>query len=480
MPYLDTVSHELSRRRWLARAAGGLGSLSLVGISPPLGARTVSAAQPAVGRGSLGGSFGKAKSVIVLFNTGGMPQHEAWDPKPDAPREVRGEFGTIATRTPGLFVGELMPKTAQLTDKIAVIRTMVTGDNSHSSSGYQMLTGVPHIPLSRENAKPGKPNDQPAIGAIVQALRAPKGGLPASISLPRRLANNGGQDPWPGTDGGILGHKVDPWLMECDPSEAGFRVPGGELRDGMTADRLTLRRGLLDALNLGGPAAEGTTNSIAPNPVAEFNFYKRQAVDMIAGGEAQRVFELERESDKMRDAYGRHQHGQSVLLARRLVEAGASYVQVHWASYDKSKPNNGGWDTHEKHSESLKDWLMPGMDQTYSALITDLEQRGLLDETLVCWVSEFGHTPKFNARGGRDHWGKVFSIALAGGGVRGGVVHGQSDDRAAEPLGDVVTPADYLATIYHCLGYEPETIVHDLQGRPLPISRGTPVRQVLA
>lgn len=472
MSHVASPDHLLSRRRWLA--AAGLGAAPLFGFPPLLRAApvaTAAAAKPS----AHGGSFGKAKSVIVLFNTGGMPQHESWDPKPDAPREVRGEFGTIATRTPGLFVGELMPKTAQLTDKIAVIRTMVTGDNSHASSGYQMLTGVPHIPLSRENAKPGKPNDQPAIGAIVQALREPKGGLPAAISLPRRLANNGGQDPWPGTDGGILGHKFDPWLMECDPSEAGFRVPGGELRDGMTADRLTGRRSLLDALNLRGPAADVTTN-----PVAEFDFYKRQAVDMIAGGEAQRVFELERESSKTRDAYGRHRHGQSVLLARRLVEAGASYVQVHWASYDKSKPNNGGWDTHEKHSESLKGWLMPGMDQTYTALITDLEQRGLLDETLVCWVSEFGHTPKFNARGGRDHWGKVFSIALAGGGVRGGVVHGQSDNRAAEPLGDVVTPADYLATIYHCLGYEPETIVHDLQGRPLPISRGTPVSEILA
>ncbi len=149
---------------------------------------------------------------------------------------------------------------------------MVTGDNSHSSSGYQMLTGVPHIPLSRENAKPGRPNDQPAIGAIVQALREPKGGLPAAISLPRRLANNGGQDPWPGTDGGILGHIFDPWLMECDPSEAGFRVPGGELRDGMTAGRLTDRRSLLDAITLRGPAAEGATNPVARNPVAEFDF----------------------------------------------------------------------------------------------------------------------------------------------------------------------------------------------------------------
>jgi hypothetical protein len=168
----------------------------------------------------------RAKSVILLFNGGGIPHHETWDPKPDAPREVRGEFGTIASRTPGLLVGELMPKTAVLTDKIAVIRTMVTGDNSHSTSGYQMLTGVPHIPLSRENSLPGKPNDSPPLNALVQALRPPSGGLPASVVLPRRLANFDGLYPWPGTDAGVMGRKFEPWLMECDPSAQNFAAPG--------------------------------------------------------------------------------------------------------------------------------------------------------------------------------------------------------------------------------------------------------------
>jgi uncharacterized protein (DUF1501 family) len=155
-------------------------------------------------------------------------------------------------------------------------------------------------------------------------------------------------------------------------------------------------------------------------------------------------------------------------------------VQVNWSSIDNTKPISGGWDTHEKHNESIKGWLLPVVDQCYTALIEDLEQRGLLDETLVCWVAEFGHTPKFNARAGRDHWGRVFSIALAGGGVRGGVVHGTSDRQAAEPLGDIVRPADYLATVFHCLGYEPDTLVHDIEGRPLPISRGKVVESLLA
>ncbi|MBA4020592.1 MAG: DUF1501 domain-containing protein [Pirellula sp.] len=463
------IAATLTRRAWLQRTGFGLSALPFVGGSSQAQAAATSTDREM----RRGGSFGKAKSVIVLFNTGGMPHHESWDPKPDAPREVRGDFGTIATRTPGMFVGELMPKTALLTDKIAVIRSMVTGDNAHSTSGYQMLTGVPHIPLNRENSGPGKPNDQPAIGAIVQALRAPHGGLPSSIALPRRLANNNGQDPWPGTDAGFLGRKHDPWLMECDPEAANFTVPGGELLDGMTNERLGERRTLLERFHRAGAPID------ALGPVAEFEHYKRQAVDLIAGGQARNVFELGREPERVREQYGRHKYGQSVLLARRMIEAGVSYVQVHWASQDKDRPNGGGWDTHDKHSESLKGWLMPTMDQVYSTLITELDERGLLDETLVCWIAEFGHTPKFNARAGRDHWGRVFSIALAGGGVRGGMVHGQSDSRGAEPVSDVVTPADYLATIYHCLGYEPETVVHDMQGRPIPISRGKPVSAVL-
>ncbi len=407
----------------------------------------------------------KAKSAIILFNTGGMPQHESWDPKPNAPREVRGEFGTIATRTPGLHVGELMPKTAQLTDKIAVIRTMVTGDNSHSTSGYQMHTGVPHIPLSRENSLPGKPNDYPSLNAMVQALRPPRGGLPASVMLPRKLANFDGLYPWPGTDAGMLGRKFDPWLMECDPSAANFTAPGCALPEDVSPLRIDGRLSLLNQLDQHlGEAADRAA-------IANYDNYKQQSLDLIAGGKARTAFDMARESDRVRDRYGRTKQGQCVLLARRLVEAGVSLVQVNWASPDKKLPNSGGWDTHEKHSESLKGFLMPMMDQTYSALIEDLDQRGLLDETLVCWVAEFGHTPKFNARAGRDHWGRVFSIALAGGGIRGGVVHGATDNQAADPLGDIVRPADYLTTVLHLLGISNEAMVHDVENRPMPLVR---------
>ncbi|HTN75844.1 MAG TPA: DUF1501 domain-containing protein [Pirellulaceae bacterium] len=414
-----------------------------------------------------------AKSVIVLFVTGGFPHHESWDPKPSAPAEIRGQFGVIPTRTPGYFVGELMPKTAELTDKIAVIRSMVTGDNAHSTSGYQMLTGVPHAPLNRENAKPGRPNDWPAVGGIVQALRPPQGGLPASVALPRRIANNNGQDPWPGTDAGFLGRKYDPWLLECNPNDKVFGVPGCELTDDITPLRLDGRRSLLAQFNDHAQAIDRTAAG------ANLDLYRQQAIDLIAGGKASAAFDLQQESDATRERYGRTIFGQSTLLARRLIEAGVSLVQVTPASDDKKLPNGGGWDTHEKHNESLKGWLMPTFDQTYSALLLDLQERGLLDETLVCLVTEFGHTPKFNAKAGRDHWGRVFSIALAGGGIRGGIVHGASDRQAAEPLADIVRPCDYLATVFHCLGFEPDTLVHDAQGRPFPISNGKVLESLL-
>ncbi len=451
----------INRRDWMR-----IGGLSLGGLTLPnlLRQRVAQAANHAV----------RAKSVIVLFNSGGIPHHESWDPKPEAPEAIRGEFGAIPTRTPGLFVGELMPQTALLTEDIAVIRSMVTGDNAHSTSGYQMLTGIPHVPLNRENSRPGRPNDWPASAAIVQMLREPRGGLPAAIALPRRLANNNGQDPWPGTDGGFLGQPYDPWLLECDPNEQGFTVPGGELLAGNTTIRLDHRRTLLQQLD----QHLGTLQDRVS--VTSYDRYQQQAVDLIAGGKAREAFNLDLEPAAVRDRYGRTKHGQSALLARRLVEAGVSLVQVHSVSADKNRPNGGGWDTHEKHSASIKGWLMPDFDRLYSALISDLKDRGLLDETLVCWVSEFGHTPRFNSRGGRDHWGRVFSIALAGGGIRGGIVHGESDKNAAEPLSDIVHPQDYLATVFHCMGYEPETMMHDLQGRPIPISRGKVVEGILA
>jgi hypothetical protein len=447
-------------RRELLRVGGiGLGALSLGSL---MAAREATAAS---------GSFGKAKSVILFGLTGGAPQHETWDPKPDAPAEIRGEFGVIDTKTPGLRVGELMPLTAQWTDKIAVLRAVVTGDHSHSSSGYQMLTGIPHQPMNRESALPKPPNDWPCLAAMVRATRDDRGQLPASVVVPEHIWNDG-NFPWPGQDAGFLGQKYDPWLIHCNPQENSFDVPGLKLIDDVPAIRFDHRRQLLDQMN------EGLDDLQSSRRVESYNIHARKALDLLSGSQARAAFDLSQESDAIRDRYGRSRYAQSALLSRRLVEAGVGCVQINWTRI-KGHENQGGWDTHKKHSESLKKLLMPMMDQCFTALLEDLEQRGLLDETLVVWFGEFGHTPKFNGNAGRDHWGNAFSVALAGGGVQGGVVHGVTDKHAAYPLEGGVAPKDLIATIFHCLGIPPETNIHDPLGRPIPISRGNVIHQIV-
>lgn len=449
------------------REAIRVGGLSALGLGLPQLLR----ARQARGASGQGSSFGKARSVILFWLSGGPPQHETWDPKPDAPAEIRGEFKAIATKTPGLHVGELMPQTALWTDRLAVLRAVVSGDNSHSSSGYQMLTGVPHVPLSRENAVSKAPNLWPSLGAIVRTLRPDRGGLPAAISLPKHIANVG-DIVWPGQIAGILGKKFDPWQLTCDPSAPDFKLPGLDFPSDLPVARFSQRRDLLAQFDATARLLDRQTR------VQQFDQHSQQALDLLAGGDARRAFSLDEESDASRDRYGRSKFGQSVLLARRLVEAGASLVQVNWQQLE-GKENNGSWDTHKKHNECLRDFLMPMMDQTFTALLEDLQQRGLLDETLVAWVGEFGHTPKFNANAGRDHWGSCFSVALAGAGIRGGVVHGASDKQAAFPVDGQIAPRDIAATIFHCLGYDADTRMHDQLGRPLAITQGRPIDAIL-
>jgi hypothetical protein len=211
-----------------------------------------------------------------------------------------------------------------------------------------------------------------------------------------------------------------------------------------------------------------------------FNVWQQQAFDLVRSPQARKAFDLNLEAEKTRERYGKSRFGQSVLLARRLVEAGVSLVQVNWTRLPNNAPNSGTWDTHTKNADSVRNWLMPPTDQAYTALLEDLEQRGLLDETLVVWMGEFGRTPKINPAGGRDHWGNVFSMAMCGGGVKKGYIHGESDRNAAEPLSGVVKPADFTATLFHCLGYSPETTFRDLTGRTHHISRGNVVREVIA
>jgi hypothetical protein len=451
-------------RRELLRA-GGLGLLtSGAFFSPTL--RTMLA-------GSQAPNASRPKSCIVLFLMGGPPQHSTWDPKPDAPAEIRGEIGPIPTTVPGISVGELMPGTAKLMEHIAVLRAVSTDDNAHSSSGYFMMTGVPHIPMNAENANPGPPNNWPNMTAVVQHLhRGPKL-LPASIRLPHRIFNTDGS-VWPGQDSGWLGHAADPWLLNCEPATPGFKIFHFELAADGQLGRLENRRSLLSQLEgqLRQAERSGEINS--------FNDLQRQAFDLLSTPQARAACRVDAESDAVRDRYGRGQFGQSVLMARRLIEAGVSMVQVNWFRGADEPSNAPCWDSHAGETKRLKEVLIPPFDQAYSALLTDLIDRGRLDDTLVVVMAEFGRTPKFNPSGGRDHWGHVFSIALAGAGIRGGQVHGRSDPAGAYPAEGRVSPPDLTATIFHCLGHEPDMLIYDALNRPIAISRGQPIAAILA
>jgi len=450
------------------REALRIGGLSALGLSLPQLMQRSAVARPSE---SAAPGFGKAKSVIMLWLLGGPPQHETWDTKPDAPAEVRGEYSSIESVVPGIRVGELMPRTAMHTDKLAVLRAVVTKDQAHSSSGYQMLTGVPHSPLSQENVTSKAPNLAPSHAAIMRSLRPDRDGLPSSIALPYHIANDG-EIIWPGQGAGILGRKYDPWLINCDPSRPDFKVPDLALPEEISAHRFTSRRDLLSHLD------RNPSGIVRAGAASRFQQHTEQAFDLLAGKSARRAFELDQESETTRDRYGRNRFGQSVLLARRMVEAGVSLVQVNWTRVEEVK-NNGSWDTHNNHFSDLKNHLMPRMDSAYAALLQDLEERGLLDETLVVWLGEFGHTPRINGNAGRDHWGNCFSVAFGGAGIRRGVVHGESDAHAAFPVSGVVTPADITATIFYCLGYSPETLLYDQTSRPIPLTQGSVIREIV-
>jgi hypothetical protein len=446
----------LSRRDWLQ--VGGLGALGL--------------ALPQLHAARATGTFAKARACILLFHLGGPPQHETWDPKPQAPAEVRGPFRPITTNVPGIQVCELMPRTAAHLDKVCVLRAMSTHDNAHSSSGYWMLTGVPHQPTNAESVPPGAPNDWPSTAALVQRLRPSRGGLPASITIPEHIWNNPNVT-WPGQDGGFLGRSADPWLLHCNPNVADFQVPGLGLPIDVSPERLGERLSLLERIN------RHLDDLDRRGQPGRYELRSRQALDLLRTGQARRAFEVYREPAALRQRFGRNRWGQSVLLARRLIEAGVSLVQVNWTRMPGDTIDSPAWDTHAHNAERCKSHLMPVMDAAYSALLEDLAARGLLDETLVVWMGEFGRSPKINGAGGRDHWGHVFSVALAGGGIRGGQVVGSSDRLGGQPRDGRLQPQDLTATVFHCLGYGPSTDVHDTQGRPIAISRGQVIRQAI-
>lgn len=435
-------SAALNRRDWLR-----VGALSpAVGLSLP---QLLAARQPAAVRA-------RAKSCIVVFLFGAPAHQDVWDLKPEARSEYRGEFQPIASSVPGTLVGEHIPRLARLAHHYALIRSVSHPDNTHTVAMHYMLTGTRH---SQPQTNPqNKPDDFPCFGAVLRYLR-PGGQLPAGISLNAPAnqvsANN---HIFPGFFAGFLGRAYDPLFVSDDASKPDF-APFPTV-DGEIAHRLGQRRTLLTAFEDQRRAIDRAAS------LRDFDVYQRQAFDLITSSRARRAFDLSRESNQTRDRYGRNFFGQSLLLARRLVEAEVPLVTVNWARDDAF------WDTHADNFKLLKNSLLPPFDLGFSALLEDLDQRGLLNDTLVYCLGEFGRTPAINKNAGRDHHAACNTVLLVGGGVRGGLVVGASDKNAAFPITPPISPDDLAATVYESLGIDPHTQIRDPLGRPLPLASG--------
>lgn len=417
---------------------------------------------------SLPASFGRAKSVIWLYLSGGPSQYETFDPKPEAPVEIRGSFSPIATRIPGVHFSELLPRTATIADRLAVVRAFSTDDPNHESGGYWINTGRKYTgPDMRALA----PTDWPTLGAVLRILKPANRGPFTSVMLPEPIVANPNVF-LPGQNAGFLGRRWDPEILRCDPSAADFRVDSLTLPEDVGLPRVQLRRQLLSGISGG--------QSLVSQPIHDYEQLQREAMALLQSGTGSGAFALDSEPASLRDRYGRGKWAQSVLLARRLVEAGVRMVFVNWPREpgDLSAPNPL-WDTHAHNDRRMKDVLCPQFDQGFTALIEDLETRGLLAETLVVAIGEMGRTAKFNGSGGRDHWGSVFSFVLAGAGIRAGQAHGSSDRTGAWPATDRTTPPQLTATILHLLGVDHEAMFPDPAGRPLKAVEGEPIAALL-
>lgn len=461
--------HLPSRRE--ALCVGGLAPLGL-GLPALLAGPTPQAlASPNALSRELGATFGKAKNCIFLWLQGGPPQHETFDPKPDAPVEIRGPFKPIATTVPGVHFCELLPRTARHAHRLAVVRTLATRDNNHDVSGYWLLTGYPYGPGS---ARQIKPTDWPYIGSLVKMLK-PSKKMPAltSVWIPDVMRLNDNVMP-AGQTAGFLGKLWEPERFIGDPARPDYHIEGFDLRGDLSRERLQQRHELLQQLS-----RSSKTPPVGATQQA-WDRLSTQAFELVTSGAARSAFDLSKEADRTRERYGWHTWGQSCLLARRLIEAGVRLVHVNWPREPgDSAVDNPMWDTHALNADRLQDFLCPIFDVTFDALMTDLHDRGLLEETLVVVVGEFGRTPRINAQGGRDHWGYVFSAAFAGAGIRGGSVVGASDKNGAYPKTDPITGSDFTATIFHLLGIDPEGMFYDKTDRPLPITKGSPISGIL-
>ncbi|MEQ8846849.1 DUF1501 domain-containing protein [Botrimarina sp.] len=426
----------LDRRDFLARAG-------LAGLGVQLGGLLVpSPSQAAANRYSAPPV--RAKSVIHIYLTGGLSAQESWDPKPEAPIEYRGELGSVATKLPGVRFGELLDHTAKIADRLTVVRSMTHGEAAHERGQHNMLTGY----------RPSPALLYPSLGSVVSHEYGPRKNLPPYIAIPGEVTAFGGA--------GYLNSAFAPFSVGGDPAQANFEVRDLNLPEGVSDERYHRRLKALEAVN------RAFTARADSDAVAAMDAFYERAKDLIGSPAAREAFNLKKEPDAVRNRYGRNQAGQRMLLARRLAEAGARYVALTY----------GGWDHHQQITSNMRR-LTPAFDQAFSTLVLDLEERGLLDETLVMVSSEFGRTPKVNADAGRDHWSKVFSVALAGGGVRRGEVVGSSGPTATEPEDTPVSPEDLATTVFHLLGIPAAKELIAPGDRPIEIVKGGRVRDEL-
>ncbi len=438
-----------SRRRWLQ-----IGGLSSCGLSLPRLLHAETAARP------------RARSCVLFLLHGGPSQLDTFDMKPAAPEVIRGEFQPIRTTVPGMHIVEHLPRLARQAQRFSIVRSMTHTAINHNTATYFVTTGQP--PPRDLIAFTPTENDFPHLGAQVAVGRRPHGLVPAAVSLPDPVSD--GPYTTPGQNGGFLGAHYAPFAIYGDPSDEGFVVEGLESAPGLE-DRLTGRRGLLRTVN------EQLGRLGDTRPARELDQYQRRAFTLLTSAETRRAFDIGQEPERVRDRYGRHKYGQSLLLARRLVEAGVRLVTVYWGG----KVNNPlpHWDTHFNNNRRLQEELLPPFDQCFSAFLEDLAARGLLESTLVVCTGEFGRTPRFGQftgngvnETGRDHWCQCYSLLLAGGPLAGGRLLGRSDRFAAYPADDPYTPQDLTASLLYALGVNPQTKVRDAFGRAVPLSTG--------
>jgi len=449
-----SLSTQPARRDVLKLALGGLG----LSVPEYLGLHHHA-------RAATGTRSARARSCIVLYCWGGMSHHETWDTKPDAPAEYRGEFRPISTVVPGIRIGEHLPHLARHIDKLAIIRSMHHRSSAHGKGMYWNITG--HAPPAAEVAAnlPPSRRDWPCLGAMVSRFRTAPAGFPSAVQLPYPLVDNNTLQA--GDNAGFLGQYADPFIIRPDRG----RAWGGVSRDlgatvlrradGIDAPRLTGRQSLARLLD----------ERFVPAATSHDHF-RQMAFDILVSPTVQAAFNLDREPLAVRERYGDHLCGQSVLLARRLAEAGVPIVTVVCAAGDLNGSAGDHWDTHGNNFNRLKRDLLPPFDRAVSALLGDLSERGRLDETLVVMLTDFGRTPRVNGGAGRDHYPNAYSIFLAGGGIRGGQVYGSSDRLGAFPDQLPTGPADVHATIFEALGIPLDAHLQDNFGRPYPLTDG--------